>query len=134
MPGGILETWPDSFPDACPPSDAEVASGSFYRLVDSDPPTQRDFMNHHELLAAGRFRSRFWPDDCIAAGLSVFGDVADAQKTRAAVGPLRKKKIAVGEITGAGRMKHTPRHSKCTHHTWWRTADDAAWEGFEVVP
>jgi hypothetical protein len=127
-----LETWPDSFPPGCPPPDAVVATGSFYRLVRSDPPTEEDFESHYERHLAGRMR-RFWDDDIKAAGISVFADKEDAEKSRAAIPALKNSKVALGNIDNSGRMQHTPGRSGESHHTWWRPENDEAWKGFEVV-
>lgn len=126
--------WPDTFPPACPPSDAVVPpDGAFFRLVDGDPVTENDFRNHPQLLADGDIRARFWGDECIAAGLSLCRDVKDADALRQAVGPLRRKKVARGEIAGSGLTKKTHSNVATTHYTWWRPTDDVAWLSFTVV-
>lgn len=128
-----METWPENFPPDCPPTDAEPASGQYYRLVANDPPKESDFYSHLDWQERGRFRGREWPDRRIAAGVSVFKVRAEAEKLKAAVPAMRNKKIALGDVTGSGRMKNTPSHTGPSHHTWWRPVGDEAWKGFEVT-
>jgi len=40
-------TWPDNFSDDIPPEDAVPAAGLVYRLVDSIPPTEKDFLPYN---------------------------------------------------------------------------------------
>lgn len=125
--------WPDHFPESCPPADAADATGSFYRLVAGDPPTPGDFENHLQLRAAGTINpKRVFPDDCMAAGLSILSEKQDAEGLRESVGPLRSKLIAYGEITGHGVFKATPSRFK-SHHTWWLPGDTDPHPNFAVV-
>src|SRR4051794_11688442 len=102
-----MNDWPDHFPPSCPPPDAVEASGEMYRLVNSDPLTSVDFMSHMERLAAGMLKKRYWNDDCVASGLSVFVERDEADYVRRSVGPLRGAQLARGSIDNAGFMKHT---------------------------
>ncbi|MFF4594962.1 hypothetical protein [Amycolatopsis sp. NPDC001319] len=129
-----MTEWPETFPPSCPPEDAVTPpNGDFYRFVGAESITESDFYNHHELLALGRVRSRFWDDDCKAAGLSLYRELEESKKQRQAVGPLRKKLIARGKIAGSGLSKHTPSERTPSHHTWWRPVGDEAWKTFSVV-
>jgi hypothetical protein len=125
--------WPDNFPEACPPEEAADATGSFYRLVEANPPVARDFMSHIELQNAGIIPlKRSFADDCKAAGLSIFAERQDAENVRESVGPLRSKLIAYGDITDQGVMRHTPSRHK-SHHTWWLPVDTEPHPRFAVV-
>ncbi|HVV77155.1 MAG TPA: hypothetical protein VHC43_14075 [Mycobacteriales bacterium] len=125
-----MTSWPDSFPEGCPPGDAVEAVGQMYRLVDSSPPSSSDFASHAEQLAAGTIKKRRWADDCAAAGVSVYSDVTAVETVRLSAGPLRKKMVAIGDLSGSGVMKQTG--ATPSHHTWWRPANDAAWTTFAV--
>ena len=133
--GGVhVVLWPESFPAECPPVDSVPARGEFYRLVATALPSADDFRNHHELLAVGGVRGRYWSDDCDAAGLSVFSSREETEYLRESTGAMRRKKIARGKLDGLGRMKHTPHPpKKRTHHTWWVPVGDEAWKTFKVV-
>ncbi|WP_156394500.1 hypothetical protein [Rhodococcus sp. Leaf233] len=64
-------------------------------------------------------KKRKWSDECVAAALSVFTDLKDAEATRAAFGQTIGEVIAYGDITGDGVMKHTPSKTNGSHHSWW---------------
>lgn len=128
-----MAEWPDHFPEACPPEAAADATGSFYRLVEADPPAASDFMSHIELQKAGILSAkRNFADDCRAAGLSIFAEQQDAENVRESVGPLRSRLIAHGDTTGQGVMQHTPSNQK-SHHTWWLPVGAEPHPRFSVV-
>ena len=108
-------SWPDYFPDDCPPQDSEPASGEVYRLVKSNPPTEDDFEDYVNLYPERDFRER----ECRACGLSVFRDVEDASNLRDRVPAMRGHLVARGKLNSElGRMKHTPGRRQ-SHFTWW---------------
>ncbi|MFD6064522.1 hypothetical protein [Rhodococcus wratislaviensis] len=125
--------WPAHYPSQCPPVDAEPAVGTYFRLVDAAPPTGEDILSHVELKNAGlRFRNRdFGNEQCIASGFSIFDTQFAAERTRSAVGPLRKKRIAKVDVSGSGVVKQTGGNT--SHHTWWRPASDDDWTSCVVV-
>ncbi len=126
-----MSDWPTNFPTQCPPEDAVESSEVFYRLVDSDPVSEQDFWSYRQLLDAGLERPRRSdPDPCLAVGVSIFDSPENAARVRGAFGALRSKRIAAGDLDGSGVVKQTGRRG---HHTWWRPADDTAWQGFAVV-
>ncbi|MEE2033629.1 hypothetical protein [Rhodococcus chondri] len=128
-----MNTWPDHYPVQCPPDDARPAAGVFYRLVDELPPVDVDAKSHLELKIEGhkRFRKRKFSDDCIAAGLSIFGQYESVVAKQELIPALRDKKVARGDVSGPGLIKQTGQDAD--HHTWWRPAGDSDWGMFEVV-
>ena len=113
--------WDEELPDACPPEDAWDPEGrAFFRMVESSPPTDRDFWSHR----------RIWPDrkfstsECRARSVSLFERVDDCTKLRKL--PLHKDKfvVRVRLPSGSGVLKQTGEYS---HHSWWRTKE------FEVL-
>lgn len=126
-----MSVWPGSYPESCPPHDAEPSHEVFYRLVESAPPGEGDFWSHRELVAAGKQKARRNVDPCLAAGVSIFDSQGEAEKTRASVPALRDRLLATGSPSGSGVLKQTG-HNK-SHHTWWRPLLDEAWACFEVV-
>jgi hypothetical protein len=68
--------WPDFFPEACPPEEAEPTFGDVYRLVQKKIPSQKDFLSHRER----------WPDkkfdqpECIVCGISVYRKTDDVKR------------------------------------------------------
>lgn len=130
-----MTTWPDWFPPNCPPPSASAASGTFYRLVEEPTVKRDDFRSLRELFIQGVKKRQYWPDDqeCKAVALSIHSVIGDAEATRRAIGPLRKHRIAEGEIDGEGRVLPTPGRRGDSHHSWWMPVDDAAWRTFGVV-
>jgi len=116
LPVGL--TWPDYFPDDCPPGDAQVADGEVYRLVSQNPPLNTDFRPRVIEQTNGEYSSNL----CKACGLSVFRDLSDIEETRRYSGALKNKIVAKGTlIPEAGVLKTTPnaRRGGKTHSTWW---------------
>ena len=116
--------WAAYLPDKCPPDDAQPAVGQVFRLVDGTPSV-KDFRSHYELNP-----DQTWPDLCLACGLSVFTDAADAEKIRARFPALRTRSIAHATLDGTvGVIKPTGKRS---HRTWWLPEDSEPWLAFEV--
>ena len=46
--------WPSYFPDDCPPEQASVPNGIYYRIVRTDPPDQSDFVSVYVTLGNTR--------------------------------------------------------------------------------
>ncbi len=127
--------WPGWFPANCPPPEAAIAKGEFFRLVDGDTVVEEDFLSHYELHAAGRIR-RYWSDDdeWKAAACSVHADRTDADNLRLAIGSLLHKRVARGSVSTSGAILSTPSNRASSHHSWWRPVGDVAWTTFEVTP
>lgn len=107
------------FPVGCPPADATLADGRFYRLVNNDPPQDKDFLNHME-------RKLPCIDKCLACGLSVFSEQTHAAElfqffadkhglAAVEIGHLLAEIVLTND---QGLLKHTPRRGN-SHHTWW---------------
>jgi hypothetical protein len=130
-----MTTWPEWFPENCPPATAAPATGTFYRLVEEETVTRDDFRSVRELLRLGLKSRQYWSDEeeSNAVACSVHAVIDDAEKTRKSIGALKNRRIAQGEIDGDGRVLHTPSRLTHSHHSWWRPVDDEAWQTFEVV-
>lgn len=105
---------------------------TFYRLVNSDPATEKDFWSVKRRVDAGLQRmppGAAGEDECLLVGTSVYDSLASIESTRRSVGPLRSKLIAFGSPDGSGVVKKTRGPG---HHTWWRPGDDEAWQNFTV--
>lgn len=121
--------WPDYFPDQCPPAEARRDTIQVYRLVGSSPPTVHDF-----LPTVVEAPHRQFPADklCLACGVSVYRDAADAMKQRAKYKPLRDKLLAKGTIMPEdGPILETGRLS---HVTWWLQTSTPHVRFDEVIP
>ena len=121
----------DHLPLNCPPPDANHSVTDVYCLVDSDPPTSKDFLSQIEKRPT--FKTELV---CQACGLSVFTDIAGTQLARLVSRSLRNKKLAKGNLSkSSGKIKNTPsQNTGDTHHTWWVNRDIDPSSLFKVLP
>lgn len=112
----------EHFPNGCPPSDAFPASGTMYRLVSHNPPTEDDLATFAELGKAQN------GDECLRCGLSVFATQDDAADLyRFIARRYGTNGTRIGSLVARfdlqpehGQLKPTPnRRSSNSHHTWW---------------
>ena len=109
----------EPLPEGCPPETAEdiVSSRDFFRLVRSDPPTEKDFMSQR---AEQPNRSFDGVTECQARGLSVFAERKESEKALK-IPRLRGRLVCrVVLEAGAGHIQQT---GKVSHYTWWPLAD-----------
>lgn len=108
---GEPQTFPAACPDGCPPEEAAFPNGEVFRIVKCDPPAPTDFESHRE-----RGIERGVP--CIACGLSVFANKADAQH-------YRDKYPALGSFIAQAALNSThgrwlpSQKATNSHITWW---------------
>lgn len=110
--------WAETLPDNCPPSEAwEPNNEVYYRLVDSHPPTVRDFASNRELQPQRRLKS---VTECEARSLSVYDNVEECRKVQK-FPALRNKQVAkVALMPECGVVLQTT--SNLFHHSWWLKA------------
>jgi hypothetical protein len=110
MSNGLV--FPSEWPDNCPPSDSDDASGTIYRIVKTNPPARTDILSLFE-------ENRPIADLlCQSCGVSVFRELRDAVHQRKAYRRLGKL-IAVATLTAeCGKTKLTSGRQP-THTTWW---------------
>lgn len=115
--GVCVYSWPDHYPQSCPPSEAIDLNGTVYRFINGANPAERDFQSHYE-----RQPDKDWgAEACKARGLSVLRTPADCGEMRKAIPALRKKRVAMATVTTpVGLIATTPSHSCDGHSTWWR--------------
>src|SRR5574340_731706 len=120
--GRFVYVWPAHFPIQCPPDHATGLHGTVYRFINGPHPTEWDFLSHYE-----RAPTKLWGDACKARGLSVVRTLEDCEIMREGVPALRKKRIAVADISiPVGVVANTPSKTCVGHCTWWRGADPGA--------
>jgi hypothetical protein len=124
----------DHLPPNCPPSEATSLVIEVYCLVDSDPPTDNDFLSLKERKPEKVFADPVMV--CQACGLSVFTDLTGLELARRVSRGLRKKKVAKGYLSkNSGKIKNTPsQKTGNTHHTWWPARNIEPCALFNVVP
>ena len=112
--------WPEHYPTDCPTASAEAVNRSFYRLVNSNPPSDGDLRSNWQ-----KFPAKQWGNSlCKACGLSIFSTKEDALKTRQRIPAFRDSLLAIASVTpSSGVVLHTPSRQASSHHTWWLDAD-----------
>jgi hypothetical protein len=107
--------WSEPLPKFCPPEDAtHPSNGSFYRLIESDEPSEIDFYSH-------RLR---WPNktfhvnECRARSLSVFDALGACEKLRLLPTHRNKKIIEMRLPEDCGVIKQIG--NDVHHFSWWR--------------
>lgn len=71
--------WFEDLPDCCPPIDAKVCNGSFYRVAIGNPATNEDFFSQRKLSPDKIFKGD-GIDECIIRAVSLFSDLPDAKR------------------------------------------------------
>ncbi|WP_022652459.1 hypothetical protein [Aquaspirillum serpens] len=105
--------FPSSWPQGCPPDDAEAADGQLFRVAKSYPPTAEDFMSHEEL------GKKSTGPQCLRVGLSLFRTLDDAEHLTQLF-PKLGQYVMRGQLQPChGVLKLTPSNRHPTHTTWW---------------
>lgn len=114
-----MYVWPTHFPPACPPVHATNLAGPVFRFINGTVPADRDFVSYYE-----RDPGKDWGSQaCQARGLSVVRTWADCGLMRKAIPALRKKRVAIAQVsTPIGLIAITPSNSCSGHSTWWRAS------------
>ncbi len=102
-------TFPEDWPEGCPPADATDASGEVFRMARMNPPTDDDFKSFTEL---GIERG----DPILCRGVSVFvlqTDAEHAARKFRNMGKILTRGVLLAEH---GKSKQT---GKPSHTTWW---------------
>jgi hypothetical protein len=126
----MANSYREELPDGCPPSEAEEINGpvDFFRLVKSNPATERDFISKK-----ARFPKREFPgEECIARGLSGLDTQTAAEHVRR-LPPWKNKRMLICRVrlsAGAGKIMRTRGPN---HLTWWPYADYVILNCCEVV-
>jgi hypothetical protein len=106
-------TFPSSWPQDCPPKDAESASGVVFRVAKTNPPSREDFKSHEELGKKSN------GSQCLRVGLSVFQTFDDAEHLTQLI-PKLGRYVLRGQLQPSnGVVKQTPGRQHPTHTTWW---------------
>lgn len=113
--GSGLISWAEDLPVNCPPNDAIEPDGPYYRLADTYPPANEDFLSHFSLFPKRNYTGR----ECKAKSLSVFSTMEACENARKATPVLRKKlTIRITLSPGCGVVK--PESPPDDHFFWWK--------------
>lgn len=127
-------TYSKHFPDNCPPSKSDMASGEFYRLIKKahEKPHPKDFLSWQQESPDKECPAGV--SECQACGISIHLSLDDAKNLSLRIPSFRNRKIAKGILNyQLGRIKHTPSRNEKSHHTWWIPEDSEPWKVFELI-
>lgn len=122
------------FPDNCPPSLSDIASGEFYRFIEKSHETlhREDFLswreeNPHKDCPTG-------VSECQACGVSIYASLDEVKSLPSRIPRFKNMKIAKGILSdGLGRIKHTPSRRGKSHHTWWVPENTEPYKVFKLT-
>jgi len=126
--------YPKHFPDNCPPSVSDIASGEFYRIINKahERPLPKDFLSWRQ-----EFPHKECPTglpECQACGVSIHSSLDDAKNLSRRIPRFKNMKIAKGILSdGLGRIKHTPSKNEKSHYTWWIPENTEPCKVFELI-
>jgi hypothetical protein len=112
--------WAETLPKACPPGEAKEPNRiSFFRLVESFPPTQQDFYSYRMLYPNKAFRL----GECVARSVSIFTSCEECSNIKKLPQFKNDNKIIIminlppesGVVLQTGVNRY--------HFSWWRTKD-----------
>lgn len=122
------------FPDNCPPSQSDIASGEFYRFINKahERPHPQDFLSWREIFTDKDCPANL--SECQACGLSIHASLDDAKNLSLRIPRFKNMKIAKGILSeGLGRIKHTPSKNEISHHTWWIPENTEPYKVFKLI-
>lgn len=113
----MSNSWFEDLPEQCPPDDAEVCNGIYYRIANGNPATSADFFSQRKMQPDKIFKGE-GIDDCIVKSVSLFSDKNEAMK-RMKLPKFKRAVIAEVKLgTNDGMIKKTFEYA---HFSWWRS-------------
>lgn len=111
--------WLETLPEQCPPEDAELCNGSYYRIANGNPVDSADFFSQRKLQSDKVFKGSDI-NECVARTISLFSDRKEAER-RLKLPKIRNASIALVELEPKdGMIKKT---FGIAHDSWWRTIE-----------
>ena len=109
--------WFEELPERCPPEDAQVCNGIFYRIANGNPATSEDFFSQRKMQPDKVFKGESI-HECIVKSISLFSDKKEIEK-RMKLPKFKKAVIAEVKLEPKdGMIKKT---FGLAHYSWWRT-------------
>lgn len=122
------------FPDNCPPSLSDIASGEFYRFIKKahQRPHPTDFLSWRQENSNKECPTSI--SECQACGVSIHSSLDDAKNLSLRIPRFKNMKIAKGSLSEElGRIQHTPSKNEKSHHTWWIPENTEPCKVFELI-
>ena len=111
-----MTDWFEKLPGKCPPDNAFSPEGfTFYRLSNSEKPTESDFLSQRALSPTSNFKG---VSDCVALSLSVWDDINKCLNLTKLPRHKGKSVLLLKLKREDGLVLKT---FKPNHFSWWRT-------------
>lgn len=108
--------WAEELPEHCPPADALPLAGlTYYRMVDSIPPTPHDFDSYRQLSP----RRKSPVCECRTRAVSIFTSANSCLSLLKLPRFRGKRVVRISIPLNAGAIKRT---GSPGHMSWWRCA------------
>lgn len=107
--------WFEELPESCPPEDALICEGKFYRIAAGDPVKSLDFFSQRRLNPDKIFVGE-GIDECIVRSVSLFNDLDETRK-RLRLPKFRNSTIA--EIVLSEEDGMIKKKFGAAHYSWW---------------
>ena len=115
----MAKNWFEDLPKQCPPEDAEVCNGVYYRIANGNPASSEDFFSQRKMHPDKVFRGE-GIDDCIVKSISLFSDKKEIERRM----KLPKfKKAVIAEVRLMPKYGMIKKTFGVAHYSWWRTHD-----------
>lgn len=136
-------TYPEFFPENCPPIDAEETNGTFYRLIKEK--IKKELNEKHFKSPRENQLKRIWPPsycECELCAISLIKDPNEIHKQKSilkskiAAYSSRKIFVAKGNLLSKdGVIKNTPNKEEkiFSHHDWWKNKEVESWQKFHYI-
>lgn len=111
----VSKQWYEELPDACPPADASLPNSlTYYRMCESFPAADKDFLSHRELSPTQVFKA----PECIARAVSMYRDYDECAQLLSLAVHQHKVVLQVTLSADSGLVKKTGKAK--SHFSWWR--------------
>jgi len=126
-------TFPEYFPDACPPLSATEKETAIFRFMIGDrnnPTSHENFKSHVE-----REAQKEDDDLCAACGLSIYTDLRGIEAAIIKVKSFQRNKPKIAKViikAEDGVFLDTPNKGNKYHITLWLRRDATPWMAAEV--
>lgn len=114
-----MPVFSSDWPADCPPDHADLCNGTYFHILQENPPGVHDLMSFAE---KGRKLRTTPACPCMPYGLSVFTDSDDAAFMQRAMPRLGKFVALLQLIMSDGRVMLTL-GQRPTHNTWWPSSN-----------
>jgi hypothetical protein len=110
--------WAEELPNGCPPKDAVVPNNAtFFRLVNSLPPTIQDFHSQRKLNPTKTYNT----SECRALSCSLYTSKVECSKLLLLPTHLEQKMVKIVLPPSSGVIKKSGNSD--FHYSWWRYLD-----------